>query len=70
MAIIDEQIQENQTQLDRLLDLYLSGDFPKEVLMERKDRLEQISEKLLEERKEVDPFEEELIRCLGAKRIA
>ena len=42
MAIIEQQIQENQSQLDKLLDLYLNGDFPKEVLTERKSRLEQM----------------------------
>jgi DNA polymerase-3 subunit gamma/tau len=37
----------------------------------RFERLSQAdAEKLSEERKEIDPFEEELIRCLGAKRIA
>ena len=40
LAIIDNQIQEHQKQLDKLLDLYLSGDFPKEMLAERKTRLE------------------------------
>lgn len=42
LRIIDEQVHEYQKQLDKLLDLYLSGDFPKEVLTERKTRLEQM----------------------------
>jgi site-specific DNA recombinase len=42
MAIIEDQIQANQKQLDKLLDLYLNGDFPKEALTERKARLEQM----------------------------
>ena len=40
LSIIDDQTQEHQKQLDKLLDLYLSGDFPKEMLTERKARLE------------------------------
>jgi site-specific DNA recombinase len=40
LSIIDEQMQEHQKQLDKLLDLYLGGDFPKEILTERKARLE------------------------------
>jgi hypothetical protein len=50
LAIIDEQILENQKQLDKLLDLYLNGDFPKEVLTERKQRLEEISANLRKEK--------------------
>ena len=40
LSVIDDLLAENQKQLERLLDLYLSGDFPKEVLTERKARLE------------------------------
>ena len=53
LAIIEEQIQENQRQLDKLLDLYLSGDFPKEMLTERKDRLEQMSASLQKEKSDL-----------------
>lgn len=53
LAIIDEQIQENQKQLDKLLDLYLNGDFPKEILTERKQRLEEISANLRKEKSEL-----------------
>lgn len=53
MAIIDQQIQENQKQLDKLLDLYLGGDFPKEVLTERKSRLEQMLSGLHKERNDL-----------------
>jgi hypothetical protein len=42
LAVIDNQVQEHQKQLDKLLDLYLSGDFSKDTLTERKSRLEQI----------------------------
>jgi len=40
LAVIDDLLAENRRQLERLLDLYLSGDFSKEVLTERKARLE------------------------------
>ena len=53
MAIIDEQIQEHQKQLDKLLDLYLNGDFPKEVLTERKSRLEQTISGLTKEQNDL-----------------
>lgn len=42
LQIIEEQIAQYQAQLDRLLDLYLDGNFPKEVLTERKSRLEEL----------------------------
>jgi site-specific DNA recombinase len=41
LTVLDDLLQENHLQLDRLLDLYLSGDFPKEALTERKSRLEE-----------------------------
>ena len=53
MAILDEQMQEYQKQLDKLLDLYLDGEFPKEILTERKSRLEQILSSLLKEREDL-----------------
>jgi site-specific DNA recombinase len=40
LAAIDDLLADNRRQLEKLLDLYLSGDFPKEVLTERKSRLE------------------------------
>ena len=40
LEVVEDLMAENQAQLELLLDLYLSGDFPKEVLMERKIRLE------------------------------
>ncbi len=38
--IISQLIDNNQEQLNRLVDLYLSGQFDKEILWERKNRLE------------------------------
>jgi site-specific DNA recombinase len=49
----DDLIADNQTQLDRLLDLYLSGTFDKDVLTERKARLETTIAKLEHERGEL-----------------
>ena len=39
LGILEDQVAQYQSQLDRLLDLYLVGEFPKEVLTERKARL-------------------------------
>jgi site-specific DNA recombinase len=40
LEVVDDLLSDNQRQLERLLDVYLSGDFPKEVLTDRKNRLE------------------------------
>lgn len=40
LTVIDDLIAHNQAQLERALDLYLSGDFLKGMLIERKTRLE------------------------------
>ncbi|HXV42174.1 MAG TPA: recombinase zinc beta ribbon domain-containing protein, partial [Anaerolineae bacterium] len=50
LKIVDDLLAENQTQLQRLLDLYLKGDFPQEMLTERKDRLETTIKNLKDER--------------------
>jgi hypothetical protein len=42
IGIIEDQMNQYQSQLDRLLDLHLAGDFPKEVFTERKARLEDL----------------------------
>jgi len=39
--IVEELRLDHERQLDRLLDLYISGDFDKEMLLDRKQRLEQ-----------------------------
>jgi site-specific DNA recombinase len=49
MTIIQNQITTYQEQLSKLLDLYLAGDFPKEMLTERKTRLEHMLESLRKE---------------------
>jgi SMC interacting uncharacterized protein involved in chromosome segregation len=40
LALVDDLLANNRVQLERLLDLYLAGDFSKEILTERKARLE------------------------------
>lgn len=49
-AVIDDLLTDNQARLGRLLDLYLSGDFDREMLTERKERLEGTIEALGVER--------------------
>ena len=39
--IVEAQLAESKAQLAKVLDLYLAGEFPKEMLVERKARLEQ-----------------------------
>ena len=40
LQVIDDLLEQNQLQLNRLLDLYLDGSLKKEILVERKNRLE------------------------------
>lgn len=40
MGVVEDLIANNRQQLARLLDLYLGGEFPKDMLVERKARLE------------------------------
>ncbi len=40
LAVVTGLIADNQARLERLLDLYLAGDFPKDMLVERKTGLE------------------------------
>ena len=50
LVVVDDLVGDNRAQLDRLLDLYLSGEFPKDVLTDRKSRLEKTVLALEEER--------------------
>ena len=50
LRVVDDLLAENRRQQERLLDLYLNSDFPKEVLMDRKGRLETTIEALEKER--------------------
>ena len=46
LKIVDDLLVDNQSKYERLLDLYLSGDFPKETLIDHKSRLEQTIQSL------------------------
>ena len=51
LALVEKGIAEHDQQLEQLLDLYLgSGDFPKELLDEKKARLTQARQELEKER--------------------
>jgi len=53
LSLIESQLTDTQNQLNKLLDLYLSGDFPKEMLTERKSRLEKTVADLTREQSEI-----------------
>lgn len=53
VSIVDSRLADTQAQLEKLLDLYLNGDFPKELLTERKARLENDVADLQHERQEL-----------------
>jgi len=50
LAVLDDLLSDNRQRLERLLDLYLRGDFPKEILTDRKARLEETVSALERER--------------------
>lgn len=50
LEIVENLIQQSDKELDRALELYLSGDFPKEVLMSRKNELETTLQSLEKEK--------------------
>jgi len=50
LIIIDDLLAENRRQLNRILDLYLEGSFPRDLLIEKKERLEQTIHSLENER--------------------
>jgi site-specific DNA recombinase len=53
LAVVDDLIADNRRQLERVLDLYLAGDFPREVLTERKEWLQTTVDALEQERVEL-----------------
>jgi len=58
VAIIDELLADHHGQLNRILDLYLDGDFPKDMLVERKTRLEDTIRSLEKEKLDLEDFVE------------
>jgi len=53
LDMIQQRIEESERQLQKLLDLYLNDDFPREVLQERKSRLEETISNLRHEQAEL-----------------
>jgi len=53
LDIIAKRIEETKRQLEKLLDLYLSNNFPREMLQERKSRLEETLASLQKEQVEI-----------------
>jgi site-specific DNA recombinase len=52
LSLLESRIAETQNQLSKLLDLYLEGDFTKEILNHRKTELENILSDMIRERTE------------------
>jgi site-specific DNA recombinase len=50
LDVVESLLEENDKELDRLLELYLSGEFPKEVLISRKNDLETVMQSLENEK--------------------
>jgi site-specific DNA recombinase len=53
LTTVDDQLVTTQKQLDRLIDLYINGDIPKDHYSLRKEEFEEAITKLKEERKEI-----------------
>lgn len=53
LVVLDDLAEDSQSQLNRLLDLYLSGDVPREFLMDKKDSLESTLQSLGSERQDL-----------------
>ena len=60
LELIESQLSETEKQRDRLLDLYLSGDFQKEILQERKSRLDTLISDLRKEHTQLSTYLQEL----------
>ncbi len=56
LTIIEDLLVENRRQMNHLLDLYLEGGFPKEMLVEKKARLEQTIHSLEAEKQNLSEF--------------
>jgi len=54
LQVIENLLEDNRTQLDRLIDLYISGEFQKDVLSDRKARLETNIQALENERLSIE----------------
>lgn len=56
LELIESQLAENEKQLSKLLDLYLSGSFERDMLAERRVRLEENKEKLGKEHTDISSY--------------
>jgi len=62
LEVVDSLISQNDAELERLLDLYISGDFPKEALVSRKNELETTIKSLEQEKvKLIEAIDERVI---------
>jgi hypothetical protein len=61
LEIIEKKIEDQDKQLAKLLDLYLAGEFPRELLTERKTRLEENLASLRKEHQELQDMIENVI---------
>ena len=62
LAVVESLIDQNNKELDRALELYLSNDFPKEMLISRKNELETALQSLEQEKARlVDVIEEQTL---------
>jgi site-specific DNA recombinase len=74
LAVVNGLLSSNRAQLERLLGLYLSGEFPREMLIDHKARLEKTAEVLERERASlVTPLETQTLtedQLLGLQESA
>jgi site-specific DNA recombinase len=71
LAVTDDLLTDNQAKLERVLDLYVSGEFDKNILVDRKTRLEKTIAELQRERVElVTRLEAQTITNERIERIA
>jgi len=47
LVVVDDLLVDHRAQLQKLLDLYLDGNFPKEILVERRQRLQETIDSLV-----------------------
>jgi site-specific DNA recombinase len=67
LGIIDDLLEKKRSELGRLLDLYLAGEFEKEVLLERKQRLQETITAIEQEKESINA---QLKQTLTIEQIA
>ena len=53
LTILDDGIKEHKAQLEKVLDLYISGEFDKSLLLERRERLQATIQDLTSQREKI-----------------